>query len=126
MLRPLLSVAIPAYNNGHLLALTLESLTRQTMPAEDFEVVVVDDGSEPPLASGVGPFADRLQLTHLRHPPNRGRSVTRNRAWQAARADVVLFIDSDCCAHPTLVQRHYDFHAARELRPGVLLGRVLA
>lgn len=126
MARPLLSVAIPAYDNGHLLGLTLASLTRQTMPRDDFEVVVVDDGSEPSLASVVEPFADRLHLNFLRHTPNRGRSVTRNRALRAARADLVLFVDADCCAHPSLVQRHHEFHARRGLRPGVLLGRVLA
>src|SRR5689334_17055948 len=108
--RPLLTVAIPAFNNGHLLALTLDSLTRQTMPREDFEVVVIDDGSEPTLEPTVRGFADRLQVVYLRHSPNRGRAITRNRGIAAARGGVVLFIDADSCAHPRLVERHWDYH----------------
>lgn len=44
------SVVIPAYNCQATLELTLASLSRQTYPAGLLEVVVVDDGSDPPLA----------------------------------------------------------------------------
>lgn len=123
--RPLLTVAIPAYNNGHLLRLALQSLTRQTMPADRFEVVVVDDGSDPPLEPVIAGFAAALDIVHVRQPDNRGRSVTRNRAIAEARSDVVMFLDADHCVHPEALQRHWDFHAARDLAPGVLLGRSL-
>jgi glycosyltransferase involved in cell wall biosynthesis len=123
--RPFLTVAIPAFNNGQILALTLESFTRQTVPSGRFEVVVVDDGSDPPLKSIVDRFATSLAVTYLRHDSNRGRSVTRNRALHAARGDVVLFVDADNYAHPDLVRRHWDFHSVRRGRPGVLVGRSL-
>jgi glycosyltransferase involved in cell wall biosynthesis len=118
---PRISVAMPAFNNAGPLELTLRSLTCQTVPASEFEVIVVDDGSEPSLAPVVEPFGVR----YLRHEPNRGRAVTRNRAVEAARAGTVLFLDSDSYAHPDLVRRHLDFHAARDGRPGVLMGRRL-
>lgn len=123
--RPRLSVTLPAFQNGHLLALALDALTRQSMPADEFEVIVVDDGSEPSLAPVADRFAGTLPLTYLRHSPNRGRSVARNRALDAARGDVVLFLDADQSAHPDLLRRHWEFHAARALRPGVLLGRAV-
>ncbi len=119
----MLSVAIAAYNHGFILELTLESLTRQTLPAEQFEVVVADDGSQPPLAPVVQRFADRLPLVYLRHEPNRGRTYARNRAIDAARGDAVLFLDADSYAHPTLLEQHRDFHTQRAGRPGVLVGR---
>ncbi|MBO4207336.1 glycosyltransferase [Micromonospora echinofusca] len=122
---PRLSVTLPVLDNGHLLALALDALTRQTLPADRFEVIVVDDGSEPSLAPVADRFADRLPLTYLRHTPNRGRSVARNRAIGAARGDVVLFLDADQAAHPDLLRRHWEFHAGRDLRPGVLLGRAV-
>jgi glycosyltransferase involved in cell wall biosynthesis len=112
---------MPAFDNAGLLELTLWSLTRQTVPASEFEVIVVDDGSQPSLAPVVEPFTVR----YLRHEPNRGRAVARNRAVEAARADVILFLDSDSCAHPELVRRHLDFHSGRGGRPGVLIGRRL-
>src|SRR5262249_29446636 len=80
-----------------------------------------DDGSQPSLAPVVEPFSVR----YLRHEPNRGRAVARNRAVEAARADVILFLDSDSCAHPDLIRRHLDFHRGRNGRPGVLIGRRL-
>ena len=121
--RPRLSVTIPVFNNGHLLAMALDALTRQSMPRDEFEVILVDDGSEPSLEPVVAPFTGTLPLTYLRHSPNRGRSVARNRAIAEARGDVVLLLDADHCAHPDLLRRHWEFHAARGLRPGVLLGR---
>jgi glycosyltransferase involved in cell wall biosynthesis len=123
--RPLLTVAIPAYDNGHLLRLALRSLTRQTMPADRFEVVVVDDGSQPPLEPVIAEFTGTLDIVHIRQSRNRGRSVTRNRAIAEARSDVVMFLDADHCVHPEAVRRHWEFHAARDFAPGVLLGRSL-
>ncbi len=111
---------MPAYNNGALLDLTLQSLTRQSVAASDFEVIVVDDGSQPSLA----PVAERFPVRYLRHEPNRGRAVARNRAVDEAQADVLLFLDSDSFAHPDLIRRHLEFHEGRD-RPGVLMGRRL-
>ncbi|GIH03991.1 hypothetical protein Rhe02_20580 [Rhizocola hellebori] len=119
----MLSIAMAAYNNGFILELTLESLTRQTLPVDEFEVIVADDGSQPPLAPVAQRFADRLPLVCLRHEPNRGRAYARNRAIDAARGEAVLFLDADSYAHPDLLRQHRDFHRQRAGRPGVLLGR---
>jgi glycosyltransferase involved in cell wall biosynthesis len=119
----LVSVVIAAFNNGHILDLTLRSLVRQTMPRDEFEVVVADDGSEPPLESIADRFAADLRVVYLRHTPNRGRASARNLAIGKAQADIVLIIDADSYAHPDLVRRHWRFHAARGPRPGVLSGR---
>ncbi|MGN9906992.1 glycosyltransferase [Phytohabitans sp. LJ34] len=118
-----LSVVVPAYNNAPLLDLTLGGLARQTMPAADFEVIVSDDGSPVPLAPAVDKYADRLDVTCVVAERNRGRSAARNAGAARARADVLLFVDADSVAHPALLERHAAFHAAREGRPGVLLGK---
>ncbi|RKR92375.1 galactosyltransferase-like protein [Micromonospora pisi] len=120
-----LSVVIPVLNHGHLLDLTLDGFTRQTLPADRFEVIVVDDGSTPSLETVVSAYAGRLPLTYLRNERNGGRSVARNRGIRAARGEVVVFVDADHCPHPDLLRRHLDFHTGRSLRPGVLLGRSL-
>ncbi|HEU4423166.1 MAG TPA: glycosyltransferase [Pilimelia sp.] len=121
--RPLVSVVIAAFNNGHILDLTLRSLVGQTMRRDEFEVIVADDGSEPPLEPIVERFAGDLRLAYLRHSPNRGRACARNLAIGKAQGDVVLIIDADSYAHPDLVRRHWRFHAARGGTPGVLSGR---
>jgi GT2 family glycosyltransferase len=116
-------VVVPAYNNAPLLDLTLGGLARQTMPAADFEVIVSDDGSPVPLAPAVDKYADRLNVTCVAAERNRGRSAARNAGAARARADVLLLLDADSVAHPALLERHAAFHAAREGRPGVLLGK---
>ena len=118
-----LTVAVPAFNNADLLELTLESLTRQTLEPERFDVVVVDDGSEPSLAPVVQRLQARFRLRYVRQAVNRGRAATRNRALEAATGDAVLFLDADSCAHPDLLARHWRFHADRQGSPAVLVGR---
>ncbi|GAA3290981.1 glycosyltransferase [Dactylosporangium vinaceum] len=118
-----LSVIIPAYDNASQLDVTLGSLTRQTLPAGEFEVIVCDDGSPAPLAPVADKYADRLTIACVRAEQNRGRSANRNAGAAAARADVLVFLDSDTVAHPDLLGLHAGFHAGRGGRPGVLLGR---
>jgi glycosyltransferase involved in cell wall biosynthesis len=119
----LVSVVIPAYNNGAALDLTLDTLTRQSLPASDFDVVVADNGSDPPLAPVVDKYADRLAIRCVRHPQDRGRAANRNLGAAAARSNVLVFLDSDTPAHPDLLRRHLLFHHARDFGPGVLIAR---
>ena len=121
--RPRLSVAIPAHNNAAALDLTLDSLTRQTTPAADFEVIVADNGSDPPLAPGVEKYADRLRITCLRNETDRGRAANRNLAAGRVRSDIIVFLDADTVTHPELLCRHWLFHSGRRFRPGVLIAR---
>ncbi|QLQ36467.1 glycosyltransferase family 2 protein [Micromonospora robiginosa] len=121
--RPSLSVVVPAHENGAALDATLHSLTRQSLPRDDFEVIVGDDGSAVPLAPVAEKYADRLAVTCVRSERNRGRSANRNAAAARARADTLMFLDADTVAHPRLLERHRDFHAGRAGRPGVLLGQ---
>lgn len=62
-----------------------------SLPMPD-EVIVVDDGSVPPLEVSVG----GAQLRVLRHPTPRGPAAARNSGWRAATGEVVVFLDSDC------------------------------
>jgi glycosyltransferase involved in cell wall biosynthesis len=120
---PRLSVVVPAFDNAAALDLTLASLTGQTLPVDEFEVIVCDDGSTPSLAPTVDAYAGRLDITFVRAEQNRGRSANRNAGIARARAAVIVFLDSDTVAHPRLLERHWTFHAGRSGRPGVLLGR---
>ncbi|WP_089157768.1 glycosyltransferase family 2 protein [Micromonospora sp. NBS 11-29] len=121
--RPKLSVVIPAHENAAPLDVTLHSLARQTLPRDEFEVIVGDDGSRVPLGPVVEKYADRLNITCVRSEQNRGRSANRNSAAAHARADTVMFLDADTVPHPLLLERHRDYHAGRAGRPGVLLGQ---
>jgi glycosyltransferase involved in cell wall biosynthesis len=85
---PEVSVVVPAHNRPAGLARVLAALAAQTLAPERFEVVVVDDGSEPPLSA---PGA-RV----VRHERARGPAAARNAGWRAASAPLVAFVDDDC------------------------------
>ena len=118
-----LSVAIPAYNNAPALDLTLDSLTRQTLSTGEYEVIVADNGSHPPLAPVVEKYADLMDATCVRSPVDRGRAANRNLAVAQARSGVIVFLDADTIAHPDLLRRHLMFHSGRNFGPGVLIAR---
>ncbi len=88
---PDISVVVPLYNKGPYIARALDSVLAQTV--RDFEVIVVDDGSTDGGAETVGGFGDpRIRLIRQE---NRGVSAARNRGIEAARAEVVAFLDAD-------------------------------
>lgn len=99
---PEISVVIPAYNRIEPLRLTLRSAARAAaaLPAE---LILVDDGSDPPLA---GVVADRVDcpVVHLRQA-NQGSMAARQTGLLAARGEYVLFLDSDDLIHPDKLHR---------------------
>ena len=93
---------MPAYNpSADELVEAVESVLRQTI--EELELLVVDDGSDPPVAELLGGLQDpRLRL--VRHPRNRGLSAARNTALREARAPLLSHLDSDDAWHPDYLE----------------------
>ena len=102
---PAVTVVVATYQRPALLAGLLDALADQDLPdraggdGPPFEVVVVDNASEPPvppLGSSVGPAPLRL----VRLGVNRGPGPARNRGVALARGPVVAFTDDDCLPEP--------------------------
>ena len=89
---PSVSVVIPAWNRRETLRMSVESVLRQTY--EDFELIVVDDGSTDGTMAAIADITDP-RLRRLSHERNKGVSAARNTGIRAARADWVAFNDSD-------------------------------
>jgi GT2 family glycosyltransferase len=86
----LFSIVIPTYNRVHLLARTLDSVWRQGFT--DFEVVVVDDGSNDGTQEYLQSFGDRIRIVQQ---ANGGPGAARNAGVRAASGKYVALLDSD-------------------------------
>lgn len=89
---PAVSVIVPAYNAAHFIADALDSVFAQTY--QDFEIVVVNDGSPdaPALERALAPYRDRV--TYIAQE-NGGPSRARNAAARAARGRYLALLDAD-------------------------------
>lgn len=88
---PFFTVVIPIYNRAAELRTAIESVRAQTF--QDFEIIVVDDGSRDDPEAVVGAFRDpRLHVIHQR---SAGGGAARNRGIDAVRGPFVAFLDSD-------------------------------
>ena len=99
----LVSVVLPTYRRVALLERCLKALLRQSLHADCYEIVVVDDGQEDEVQALVSALAARAgtpALRYLRPPCGRGPAVARNCGWRAARAPLVAFTDDDTVADP--------------------------
>lgn len=89
---PFFSIVMPVYNRETLVGRAIASCLTQSF--DDFEVVVVDDGSSDGTVKAVERFDDpRVRL--LRHETNRGVCPARNTAMADARGRWLVFLDSD-------------------------------
>lgn len=122
---PLISVVVPTYRRPDLLRRCLAALAGQTVPPEQVEVVVVDDGSGDATTQVLADASRRMpNLVAVRQPTNRGPAAARNRGVRIARAPLVLFFDDDVVAEPGTVATHLELHAAMSDRSTGILGRV--
>lgn len=103
MNEPLVSVVIPTYARPERLRDCLAALARQTMPADTFEIVVVDDGSPHTVA----PLADTAlngPAIRIIRQQNAGPAAARNRGVQEARGQLIALTDDDCLPTPTWLE----------------------
>jgi len=85
------SVIIPTFNRAMKTARAVASVLYQTYM--DYEIIVVDDGSQDNTGDLMRQFGRRLR--YIAHPFNRGVSVARNRGIRESDAPWIAFLDSD-------------------------------
>lgn len=99
---PILSVIIPVYNRGELVASTLESVRRAAVGL-DVETIVVDDGSAVPAAEAIARLG--FVPTILYRQPNMGLLFARLAGLERACGRYTLFLDSDDLVGPEKFHR---------------------
>jgi len=93
--KPFFTIVIPTYGRFEQLGECLRSIGDLDYPAEDFEVVVVDDGSPRPPGHIVEPYKDKLNV-RLVIQPHAGPATARNRGVSEASGTFIAFTDDDC------------------------------
>lgn len=88
-----LTLLVPLYNRPEEIDELLHSLTLQT--CSEFDVVVVEDGSDIPAEDIVGRYTDQLAITYVTKS-NGGPGPARNFGVEHASGNYVVFLDSDC------------------------------
>ena len=88
---PKVSVIIPTYNRLPMLKEAVDSILAQNF--EDFELIVIDDGSSDGTAAEIARYGGRVKL--LQHKENRGVSAARNTGITHAKGKYIAFLDSD-------------------------------
>ena len=96
------SVVVPVYNAGALLARTLDSILAQTF--RDFEVVCIDDGSTDGSRDVLKAYAEKDARIRLIFQKNAGGVVARNRGLEESTGEAVYFCDHDDRLHPNLLE----------------------
>ncbi len=86
------SIIVPVFNRPDEVHELLDSLTQQTF--KDFEVIIVEDGSEITCKDVCDKFADILRLSYY-DKPNSGPGQSRNYGAERAHGDFLLVLDSD-------------------------------
>ncbi|MFP4235674.1 MAG: glycosyltransferase, partial [Nitriliruptoraceae bacterium] len=113
-----LSVVIPHYQAVGALERTLASLAAQTYPKDLLEVVVVDDGSDPPLelpdAAGAAWSGLEVRVLH-QEDLGFGLARARHNGALAATGSILVFLDADMLCEPRHLEAHARWHHLTDL-----------
>jgi len=102
------TVVVPCYNGQDPLALTFAALSNQTYPRDLLEVVVADDGSDPPITVPPGTLFEARVVAQER--AGFGLARARNTGAAAATGSILVFLDCDMVPEPHHVEAHARWH----------------
>jgi glycosyltransferase involved in cell wall biosynthesis len=117
-----ISALICTRNRADYLRRAIQSLIDQTLPNDQYEIIVVDNGSEDATQQVIGEFSGAPQFRSL-YEPVPGLSRARNTAWQNARAPYVCYLDDDAVAHPDWLEKYLEVFQNFQPMPSAVGGK---
>jgi glycosyltransferase involved in cell wall biosynthesis len=119
--KPNISVVIPTFNRAELLRFSLESLVHQSLPNDQFEVIVIDDGSNDSTQKVCKEMSQRLALRYFRLE-HCGISAAKNLGVFVSKGPLLLFFDDDDIADKNLLAEHVKTHGEYPEETTAVLG----
>ena len=117
------SVIVPTFNRFEQLKRVLAAFEQQTYPRENFQIIVVSDGSRDGTDDYLRAYKTEMQFVAL-IGENRGVAMARNRGVERAEGEYALFVDDDVVPSPQLIAEHMQTHA-QHAQDVVVLGPML-
>ncbi len=114
-----LSVIVPTYNRSKLLNNTLESISNQTFNKEDFEVIVVDNGSTDNTKGVTFQFQNKINHLYYYYDATPGLHVGRHIGLKRAKSEILVYTDDDIEASPIWLEGIWESFQDKEV---VLVG----
>ncbi|MBI4239644.1 glycosyltransferase family 2 protein [Candidatus Uhrbacteria bacterium] len=99
----MISIIIPALNEGKVLPRTLDSIFAQSY--KDIEVIYINDGSTDNTDEAIKPYLDRV--AYIRHEKNLDKQVSRNEGLAIARGEYVFVCDADIVMRPDCLEKMF-------------------
>ena len=107
MKQPKISIIIPVYNHAGELFNCLESVFWQTF--QDFEVILVDDGSQDNFLKVAEEYKQKFKSRNLNlqiiQQKNQGPNVTRNNGFQKSKGEYIIFLDADIMMKNNMLEK---------------------
>jgi glycosyltransferase involved in cell wall biosynthesis len=101
-MNPMISIIIPTYNDAPFLGRCLNSVFAQTL--QDFEVIVVNDGSTDHTLEVLDAYRDRITLIDQEW---QNRNPSRMNGFAQSQGDFLIFLDSDIVMQPNMLELLY-------------------
>jgi glycosyltransferase involved in cell wall biosynthesis len=98
----MISVIIPCYNSVKTIEKCLDSIFKQTY--QEFEVIVVDDGSTDNLLEVLTGYANKLVILQQE---NKGAPTARNYGFKISRGEFIIFLDADIVMKPQMLEKMF-------------------
>lgn len=115
----IVSIVVPTYNRHNQITQTVSALREQNLSKDSYEIIVVDDGSTPPVEIS---FDDIFPAFQVLRVEGIERSAARNAGAKIAKGEVIIFIDDDMMVSQDFVSSHLQAHS--EWSNGLAVGRI--
>ncbi len=119
------TIIIPTYNRANILKECLGKLLKQNFVKNEFEIIVVDDGSTDETREVISEFEKKSKVPFKAlHQKNQGQGIARNYALRYASGKIVVFIGDDILVLPDFVKQHVQYHRRFNKQNEAVLGFV--